>query len=162
MEKEHTNIIPEQVLTRLQQLCSRREKCTDDVRKKLLEWKISPKDSEAIISQLQAGKFVDDRRYARAFVHDKFNLSGWGLLKIRNALLLKKIKPSFINEALNEMDNMAVQYKLEQILSQKNKTLKAASDTDRKLKLLRFAVGRGYDYSAAYDAITKMSKEPGV
>ena len=157
MEQDIKKFTSEQALNRLQRLCSRQEKCADDVRKKLHQWKIAPAAAEAVIRQLQNGNFVNDLRYAKAFVHDKFELSGWGLLKIRNALYLKKIKEEIIKEALCDIDKMSAMRKLEQLLKLKNKSLKVVSESDRKIKLLRFAVSRGYDYQSAYEVTSKIT-----
>ena len=157
LEQDIEKNTPEQALNRLQRICCRQEKCADDVQKKLQQWEIAPAVAEIILRQLQSGNFVNDLRYAKAFVHDKFELSGWGLLKIRNALYLKKIKEEIIQEALSGIDNMAATRKLEQLLKLKNKSLKAVSTTDRKVKLLRFAVSRGYDYQSAYEVASKIT-----
>ena len=149
-------MLPKQALTRLQRMCSRGEKCTNDLRKKLQEWKISNENAEKIIQQLQEDKFVDDARYARAFVHDKFELAGWGPLKIRNAMALKKIDSSVIDNVLRDIDSLAEKQKLEHLLTWKNKVLKNDLREKRTIKLLRFAAGRGYDYRVAYELVMKI------
>jgi regulatory protein len=145
----------EQALARLQRLCSRSEKCMFDVRKKMSDWKITPEDASKIMVLLQSDGFIDELRYAKAFVHDKSNLSKWGILKIRNALRNKKISDIVIDEALLSIDNLTQQKNLAYLLSVKDKSLKALSVTDRKAKLLRFALMRGYDYEMAIEVLNK-------
>jgi regulatory protein len=151
-------MMPEQALLRLQRLCSHTEKCTDDILKKLLAWDVAPDMAETIIAQLQAAGFLDERRYARAFVHDRSNLMHWGTLKIRMALRNKKISDEIINEALQAIDKLAQGKDLAHLLSVKNKSLPLMSDVDRKMRLLRFAVGRGYDYEMAVNEVNKLLK----
>jgi regulatory protein len=151
-------ITPEQALSRLQRLCSRTEKCAADVRRKLLEWEFAPGEASKIIAQLQAGGFVDERRYAGAFVHDKFTLSLWGVMKIRKALKDKKINEEIIREALCRIDKLTQAQTLAYLLSRKNGSLKPVSPSDRKAKLLRFAVGRGFEYEMALRAVEELLK----
>ena len=151
-------ITPEQALSRLQRLCSRAEKCVADVHRKLLEWEVAPSEAAKIIAQLQAGGFVDERRYARAFVHDKITLSQWGVLKIRKALKDKKIDEKIIREALGGIDKLTQEQTLARLLSHKNKRLKPVSSAERKVKLLRFAMGRGFEYEMAIRAVDELLK----
>jgi regulatory protein len=149
---------PEQVLSRLQRLCSRAEKCVADVRRKLSDWEVTPGEAAKIIAQLQAGGFVDERRYAKAFVHDKITLSLWGVLKIRKALKDKKIDDEIIREALGSIDKLTQEQTLAYLLSHKNECLNSISPADRKIKLLRFVMGRGFEYEMALRAVDELLK----
>ncbi|MDR2449184.1 MAG: RecX family transcriptional regulator [Prevotellaceae bacterium] len=153
-----TKIAPEQALSRLQRLCSRAEKCVADIRRKLLEWEFAPGEASKIIARLQADGFVNERRYAKAFVHDKITLSLWGVLKIHKALKYKKIDDEIIHEALSGIDKLTQEQALAYLLSHKNKCLKPASLAGRKIKLLRFAMGRGFEYEMAKRAVDELLK----
>jgi regulatory protein len=151
-------ISPEQALSRLQRLCSRTEKCVTDIRLKLAAWEFAPGETSKIIAQLQAGGFVDERRYARAFVHDKITLSYWGVVKIRKTLKNKKIDDEVIREALAAIDKLTQEHTLACLLSHKEKSLKAVPLVTRKAKLLRFALGRGFEYEMAMRAVDELLK----
>jgi len=146
-------------LARLQHLCSRAEKCVADVQKKLLEWNVPAIEATAIIRQLQAQGFIDEARYARAFVRDKNGLAHWGRKKIGQALQAKKIAAALVEEALGEIDEEAYKKELEQLLKRKNAALKVPTNTERKVKLLRLALSRGYEYTLAYAAVSELIKE---
>jgi regulatory protein len=151
-------ISPEQALTRLQRLCSRTEKCITDIRRKLAEWEIAPSEMPKIIAQLQAGGFVDERRYVKAFIHDKITLSYWGVVKIRKALKEKKFNDEVIDEALRGVDKLTQEKNLAYLLSNKNKNLKPGLGAARKVKLVRFALGRGFEYEMAIRTVEKLLK----
>ncbi len=148
----------DQALSRLQQLCSRAEKCTADLQKKLLDWEIAPAEARKIIAALQADGFSDDLRYARAFARDKSRLSRWGLVKIRRALKIKHINDAVIQEALAEIDNLSLHDNLVHLLQLKLKSLKPAPPAEQKVKLLRFALSRGYSYEEALDVLSALLK----
>ncbi|MDR2358483.1 MAG: RecX family transcriptional regulator [Prevotellaceae bacterium] len=145
-----------QALSRLQQLCSRAEKCIADAQKKLQDWKIPANEIPAVIKKLQAQGFIDEARYAKAFVRDKNGLSHWGTVKIKQALQTKKIPAALISEALQEINREKYKNGLAQLLQRKKAALKAASPAERTAKLLRFALGRGYEYDIAQEEIKRL------
>jgi regulatory protein len=153
-----SKISPEQALARLQRLCSRTEKCIIDIRRRLVEWKIAPGEIRKIIAELQAGGFVDEQRYIKAFIHDKITLSYWGVMKIRNALKEKKFNDEVINEALRSVDKLTQERNLAYLLSNKNKKLKPGLAAARKVKLVRFALGRGFEYEMVMRTVEKLLK----
>ncbi len=136
------------ILLKLQAQCVKREYCTQDIYRKALAYcKDEPdaaqKASEMVESLLE-DKFVDDSRYACAFAREKSALGGWGPLKIRTALLAKRIDMELIKRALCEVDGSKAEAKLESALENKWKILK--DDPQGKYKLIRFALSRGYEY----------------
>lgn len=145
------------VLSRLQAQCSRREYCISDIRAKAL--KSMEGDEEAagrIVESLKEDKFVDDLRYASAFAREKASLSGWGTQKITYALICKGIDRQVVTEALSEVDENAAGRKLESVVAVKYRLL--AEDPQCKLKLIRFALGRGYGYDEVKSAVDKVMK----
>ena len=144
---------PEQAFSRLSRLCSRSEKSVFDLRKKLSDWGFATQEAEAVVKKLQASGFVDDRRYAKAFVHDKSALARWGQLKIRNALKSKQIESAIIDEVLAGLDNLAVRKNLAHLLSIKKKSIANVPVVEQKMKLLRFALGRGYGYEETLEVM---------
>ena len=147
----------DKILNNLRRLCSRREYCTADVLKKA-EKALDGDHQQAVkvLNVLVEEKYVDDRRYAAAFARDKSSIAGWGAVKIRYMLSAKGISKDIISEALEEVDVRKADDRLRKLLENKNRSLK--EDPQRKMKLLRFALGRGYSYdevSAILNVIEK-------
>ena len=99
-----------------------------------------------MVDSLVEDGFVSDLRYSSAYAREKASISGWGPLKIRTALLAKRIERSVIDEALGEVDDDRAQEKLRKVLQNKWRSL--SDDPQGKLKLIRFALSRGYDYDS--------------
>ena len=143
------------VLDRLQRLCSKAEYCTSDIRRKAL--KAMEGDAAAadrIVKSLVKEKYVDNLRYSSAFAREKSSLQGWGAIKIRFALRGKGISDETISEALEEIDGEQASKKMEKLLEAKYKSL--AQDPAGKLKLLRYALGRGYSYDEVAPAVERL------
>lgn len=137
----------EAAASRLETLCARRECCTYDLMKKLSGWGISHDDASAIVEKLERQNFVDDARYAEAFVRDKYRFARWGRRKIRMGLVAKHIGRHDIESALEAVDSEEYEDLMMATLRAKIRTM--PDDTvktyEGRMKLLRFAVGRGYE-----------------
>lgn len=145
------------ILDRLRGLCSRREYCYADVMKKAKD--ALDGDSHAaheVIDVLVQEKYVDDFRYASAFARDKSAIQGWGEVKIRYMLSAKGVSRDLIDKALEEIDQVKADSRLEKLLQNKLRSLK--DDPQCRLKLLRFALGRGYSYDEVNDVVNSLLK----
>ena len=104
-------------------------------------------------------RFIDDSRYAEAFVREKLRLSGWGEYKIRTALQRKGVSKERIDAALSQADRPAMGERLAQQLERKARTVKHTSQYELKTKLIRYGLSLGYDYEAVMDAASAMVRE---
>lgn len=150
----------DKILDNLRRLCSRREYCSSDILMKAE--KALDGDREQAVKLLETlvkEKYVDDLRYAEAFARDKSAISGWGAVKIRYMLSSKGIDRETISKALEEIDAVKADDRLKKLIDNKYKSLK--EDPQCRLKLLRFALGRGYSYdevSAVIDSTIRPYK----
>lgn len=145
------------VTDRLRGLCSRREYCVEDIRQKAL--KLLDGDAALaaeVVGTLVKERYVDDLRYASAFARDKSSIQGWGEVKIRYMLSAKKISRDIIDQALAEIDQSRASSRLEKLLEAKYRSLR--EDPQCRLKLLRFALGRGYSYDEVNATINSLLK----
>ena len=145
------------ILDRLRGLCSRREYCYADVLKKAKDALDGDSQSaKEVADALVEEKYVDDLRYASAFARDKSAIQGWGEVKIRYMLSAKGVPRDVIDMALEEIDHDKADSRLEKLLQNKLKSLK--EDPQVRLKLLRFALGRGYSYDEVNSLINQILK----
>jgi len=126
-------------------LCSKTEKCKSDIRKKLYDWKVNPKEHNKLIKELEKQKFIDEERFAKYYVRDKFEFNKWGKIKIRTMLFQKKIPEKFINNALKDIPEKKYLETLIYLLEQKRNTIKNEDSYLIKSKLIRFASSKGYE-----------------
>ena len=143
------------ILDRLRALCSRREYCYADVLKKAKDaLEGDAQAAKEVADSLVEDKYVDDLRYASAYARDKASIQGWGDVKIRYMLSAKGVAASVITEALQEIDSEKSSSRLHKLLENKLRSLK--DDPQCRLKLLRFALGRGYSYDEASHTIDQL------
>lgn len=143
------------LLSRLQNLCAKQECCSADILQKALKaLDFDRAAAEEVVAALVKDGYVDDARYAAAFAREKSSITGWGPVKIKFALAAKGIKGEIAQTALEDIDPDRADAKLRKLLENKWKTL--AEDPQGKLKLIKFALSRGYEYEAVKPLIEEI------
>lgn len=147
----------EKCLSRLQRLCSKAEYCRSQMYTKALrDLEGDTSAAKRVLDSLVADKYVDDARYASAFAREKASIQGWGPVKIRFQLRSKGISDADIASGMSEIEEPKAARKLESVIAAKYRSLKG--DPQCRLKLLKFALSRGYEYgdvAAAVDSVMK-------
>lgn len=133
--------------------CATREYCRADWRAKFRQAGIGAHEAEETLDRLEAEGYVDDGRYARAYAHDKSLYDLWGRIKIKQALRLKDIAPAAIEEALAGIDEETYRTGLRELLRRKARSIRAADEHERRMKLARFATGRGFEPALVFEAL---------
>lgn len=137
----------EMALQRLSALCASAEHCEYEMTEKMRKWEVEESDCERIMEYLRKAKFVDDERYARAFVKDKIKYNKWGRRKVEQGLWAKHIAEDIRQRVLDEVDESQYKSVLTDLLKSKRRSIKAANDYEMNRKLIKFALSRGFDYS---------------
>lgn len=137
----------EMALQRLTALCASAEHCEYEMMEKMRKWEVEESDRERIMEYLRQAKFVDDERYARAFVKDKVRYNKWGRRKVEQGLWAKHISEDIRQRVLNEVDDSQYKLVLTDLLKSKRRSIKAADGYEMNRKLIKYALSRGFDYS---------------
>jgi len=145
----------QEILRSAASYCSMAERCIYDVRKKIAAAGASPETEERIIAHLLKEKFIDEARYCRSFVRDKFRFNRWGRIKISYELQNKRISDSLINEAITDIDEEEYESVLLDLLQDKKRTVKGQSDRDIFAKLYRFAISKGFESDLTVQQLKK-------
>jgi len=130
----------------LAQLCARSEHCQHDLLEKMRRWEMSDEAQARVMARLVSERYVDDERFARAFVRDKIRYNKWGRRKVEQALWQKRIDEDIREQVLSEVDDEEYLSVLRPLLKQKRRSTKAESDYEVNQKLVRFALSRGFTY----------------
>jgi Uncharacterized protein conserved in bacteria len=143
-------------LSKAMAICSRQELCCEDIRNKLLSWGTGNNDAGKIIEILQNENFINESRYAAAFVRDKFKYNKWGKVKIAAHLKSKRIASDIITNALDSIDHDQYINLLRGLIENHKKTVRAKNQYDLKAKLLRYGLSKGFEGNLLYDILNEM------
>jgi regulatory protein len=140
----------------LRQYCSYRARCHKEVRTKLIDLKIYGDDLEKIMASLVEEDFLNEERYAQAFVRGKYRINKWGKMKILQNLKRNNISPYIIKKALAEIDVDEYRTTLRNLLTEKLFHVKEKNKARRYQKLNRYALQKGYEYSLVKELIEEL------
>ena len=143
MTKEKTE---QEAYLQLAAACAQAEHCEQEMRDKMKRWGMAPEAQNRVVERLTKERYIDNERYARAFVKDKVRYNKWGRRKVQQALWMKRIDDDIQQRVLDEIDDEEYLKVLVPLLKQKRKSIKAANDYELNQKLVRFASSRGFDY----------------
>lgn len=143
----------EQALSSLMRLCSRAEKSSGDALRLMYGWGVPEADRPGVLQRLIDDKFIDDARYAAAYVREKMRLGGWGAHKISRMLASKGIARPLIEQALALYGRDDRKERLREMLEKKCRNTKATGTYELKGKLMRYGLSLGHDYDDVKDAV---------
>ena len=139
--------------------CSSAERCPCEVERKLMQWGADKEAAGRILASLREDRFLDTTRYCRAFVRDKYRFARWGRTKIIQALRMKHLPPEDIAAGLDSIDEEEYRSILDTLLRQKQKQLADKDSHDLGLKLIRFAMGKGFTLDEIRHCIDHVSTD---
>lgn len=149
----------QEAFTRLSAQCAQAEHCQHEMVEKMRRWGIGDDVQARVMTRLVGERYVDDERYARAFVKDKVKYNKWGRRKVEQALWLKHIDSDIQQRVLDEISTDDYVQVLRPLLQQKRKTTKAASPYELNQKLIRFALGRGFGFDVIRECLDGVEEE---
>lgn len=135
----------EEALERAAGLCSRAEHSAVEIGRKLRRWGVDADSAGKIAEWLSDNGFIDEERFARAFVHDKYRFDGWGRIKIRHALRQHGVAADVAEAAMSEVDEEEYLSVLRGLLAAKCRVLGMTDPYKKKIALFRFAASRGFE-----------------
>lgn len=153
MKKEYTL---DELRQKAASYCAISEHCISEVEQKLFAWGVEKNQIEEIVNYLVENDFINEKRYSKAFVRDKFHLNKWGKIKISMALVSKNIPKQLINSALDLIDEGEYDEMLATLLKSKQKSIKYEFEFEKQGKLFRFAQSRGFENQVIERVIRKL------
>jgi len=158
MNSPRQPLTEQQALNRAAALCARSEQSPGDIHDKLTKWGLTAQEAARVMAQLYSQGFINEERYARAFVRDRFAFNGWGKIKIAHQLRLKGIPAQVIDEALTAIDDTAYRSKLTQLLLAKWRTVQGREPRAAWAAMMRFAASRGFEAAIASECVKTVTR----
>lgn len=147
---------PEEILSRLRHWCDRQERCHQEVRNKAIEWGYYYDDAEGLIAELIEGNYLNEERFARAYVSGKLRIKKWGRRKIIQELKQKRISDYCINKGLEEIDEEEYMNILTHWIERKNNQWKSLKLFQRKGKIAQFCINKGFEAGLVWEELNNI------
>lgn len=142
---ENQELIAKEAYSKMARLCSRSEQCSADIRRKIIAYELVDEIVEEILEKLKEEKFLNDDRFVKAYVADKFKFNKWGKVKIRHSLRMKGLPEDLIQIHLDEIDEEKYKKLLIKTMKDKAKSVKKDNRFEKMGQIIRFAQTRGFE-----------------
>ncbi len=139
---------------KIEALCAYQERCQFEINNKLISWGFNEEERSQLIADLIANRFLDEERFASAYVSGKFRIKRWGRIKIKSHLAQKHISTYSIQKALKEINLDDYWEALVHLAERKFMDLSREKDHwQKRAKLTRFLQSKGYEGDLIQDAV---------
>lgn len=132
-------------LNTLARYCAYQERCVQDVKQKMFEIGVLPEEQKVLLQHLIKEGFLDEERYATAYVRGKFKINQWGKHKIKAGLIQNGIPSDLIRNALNTLDSIEYTALAQSLADKHLPKIKAKNDFERLQKLRFYLSQRGFE-----------------
>ena len=147
-----------QALEKLQKFCAYQERCHHEVRSKILDLKIYGEWLEEIMAELVRDGYLNELRYARAYVGGKYRIKKWGRNKIIVELKRRKVSEYCIRKGLEEIDeNLYYENLISMIKKYKSRLKPASTEWQKKNKIYQFAINKGFESELVRTAVNEIT-----
>lgn len=133
----------DEALAKMENYCAYRERCPQEVHRKMAELGLEGETAEQIWQVLMGEGFVNEERFARAFAGGKFRVNHWGRVRIRLELRQRAIASELILQALETIDETEYLTVLQDILEKKRRQYR--SDPNARAKIAAALIRSGFE-----------------
>ena len=146
----------DQAQKRLEHYCAYQERCHKEVNQKLYEMKMIPEARDKIIVHLLQHNFLNEERFAKAFVRGKFRIKKWGKQRLQLELKRKDINKTIITIALKEIDIDEYFNTFNELALKRVEMIRETNAQKKRKKLADYLFYRGWESQLVYDKIREL------
>jgi len=153
MQKKNNSFTVEEAKKKLEYFCAYQERSHIEVEKKIYEMRMIPEAKDLIMLHLIKEGFLNEERFAKAYVRGKFYYKKWGKRKIISGLKSHKVHKNLINIALKEIKLEDYRQSILKLIAQKKRDYKESNSYKLKQKVFQYLLQKGYafeDFEALY------------
>jgi len=146
----------EEALSKLQNYCSYQERCHQEVRRKLISMRMIPEAIDQIIVTLLDHNFLNEERFAKAYVKGKFRIKKWGRRRLTIELKKKGIGTFNINQAISQINEFDYLEMFNTLAESRLVFIKESNKLKKKKKLADYLLYRGWESHLVYQKVNEL------
>lgn len=148
----------EEATRKMEHYCAYQERCHLEIKQKLITMKMIPEIIDVITVHLIEHNFLNEERFAKAFVRGKFRIKHWGKGRLSFELKKKDIGKININRALAEIDDEEYIEVFNHLTEKKADTLTESNVLKKRKKFIDYFLYRGWESHLVYDKAYQIIK----
>lgn len=138
---------------KLKRYCAYQERCHQEVVDKLYKLGLYKSQVDAVVLTLLQENFLNEQRFAEAFVSGKFRIKRWGRTKIVGQLKQKRISDYCIKKGLEQIDNNEYFDTMNYWIERKLRESKETDDYKKKGKVAAFLIQKGFESGLVWEVL---------
>lgn len=150
---QHT---PQTAQLKIEHFCAYQERCHKEVKDKLYTYGLNSTEVNEILEKLVRKGFLNEQRFANAFVGGKFRQKKWGKNKIIRELQTRQINETCIRKALKEIEDSDYTITIEKTAIKYAKNIKTGNIFTQKQKTLKYLLSRGFEYEQCHTIVNTL------
>ena len=150
----HKTYTVDEAKKKIEHYCAYQERCHKEVKTKLREMRMIPEAIDHILVHLIERNFLNEERFAKAFVSGKFRIKKWGKNRLVRELKLRDISKYSIDSALKEIDIDEYYKTLDELTKKRIAQVKEPNPYKKKKKVADYLLYRGWESHLVYERLT--------
>ena len=147
---------PFKALEDLKRYCSVQERSMKAVREKLVSWGLKGDQVDNIIAELISTNYLNEQRFAEAYVSGKFKIKSWGRRKIVQGMKQLEISEACISIALNQIEEDEYEECLERWVEKRARHEKGRPVFETRGRIARYLINKGYESELVWNKVNKL------
>jgi len=154
--QSHKTYTVDEALKKMERYCSYQERCHKEVIQKLYGMRMIPEAIDHIVVKLMQDNFLNEERYAKAFVSGKFRIKKWGKQRLTRELKQRDIGKTLITMALQTISDAEYLETFHALAEKKAASITEKNVLKKKKKLADYLFYRGWESHLVYDKMNTM------
>jgi len=151
--KRHT---PKEAKLKAANFCAYQERSQKEVRNKLYDLGLYPDEVEDVLTDLIMDNFINEERFAKAYIGGKFRVKKWGRKKILIGIAPHKLSPYCIKKGLEEIDDEDYIQTLEELVEKKANAVSESDLFKKRNKVATYAMYRGFESDLVWEVVKRL------
>jgi len=145
----------DQAQKKLESYCAYQERCHKEVRSKLIEMRMIPEAVDKIIVHLIEHNYLNEERFAKAYVRGKFRIKKWGKNRLVRELKFRNISKYSIDSALKEIEPDDYCKTLDDLVIKRISQVKESNSYKKRKKVTDYLLYRGWESHLIYEKLNE-------
>ena len=137
----------------LENYCAYQERCHKEVQLKLKKMGMIPEAMDKIIVHLIEHNYLNEERFAKAFVRGKFRIKKWGKNRLVRELKFREVSKYSIESGLSEINPEEYLEVLDELVKKRIAQVKERNPYKKKRKVADYLLYRGWESHLIYEKL---------
>ncbi|MCL5127378.1 MULTISPECIES: regulatory protein RecX [unclassified Algibacter] len=158
MQRSIKSYTLQEATKKLEHYCAYQERCHQEVRQKLISMHMIPEIVDVVTVHLIENNYLNEERFAKAYVRGKFRIKHWGKGRLSFELKKKDISKFNVNQALAEIENEDYIEIFNELAEKKVETIKESNVYKKRKKFVDYFLYRGWESYLVYEKAHELIK----